>query len=78
MMGTIPLLVSTPFNYLFNTLPVIIVKDWQTITPEYLEREYETILKNIEQYDFTILYTNYWVEILSSKKKDQEVGCPPL
>tara|TARA_Y100000992_G_scaffold252443_1_gene184804 strand:+ start:331 stop:1278 length:948 start_codon:yes stop_codon:yes gene_type:complete len=78
MMGTIPLLVSTPFNYLFNTLPVIIVKDWQTITPEYLEREYETILKNIEQYDFSILYTNYWVEILSSKKKDQEVGCPPL
>ena len=78
MMGTIPLVIDTPFNYLFDTLPVIIVKDWSTITPEYLEKQYEIILKNIDQYDFNILYTDYWINILSSKKKDHEVGWPPL
>lgn len=78
MMGTIPLLIHTPFDYLFDTLPVIIVDDWETITKDYLEKQYEIILKNIEKYDFSILYTDYWTDILSSKKNDQEVGCPPL
>ena len=78
MMGTIPLLINTPIDYLFEKLPVIFVKDWDTITPEYLEKEYEIILKNIDQYDFNILYTDYWINMLSSKKKDHEVGWPPL
>ena len=48
MMGTIPLVIHTPFNYLLSNLPVIFVKDWDTITPEYLEKEYEIILKNVK------------------------------
>ena len=80
MMGTIPILCSTPIDYLFDNLPVIIVNDneWDKITPEYLTQQYEIILKNIEKYDFTSLYTDYWIKMLSSKKNDHDVGCPPL
>ena len=80
MMGTIPILCSTPIDYLFDNLPVIIVKDdeWHKITPDYLTQQYEIILKNIDQYDFSSLYTDYWIKMLSSKKNDHDVGCPPL
>tara|TARA_Y100000768_G_C23916831_1_gene652775 strand:+ start:254 stop:1162 length:909 start_codon:yes stop_codon:yes gene_type:complete len=68
MMGTIPLLVTSPIDYLFDRLPVIIVDDWNKITPEYLMQQYEIILKNVDQYDFSSLYTDYWINLLSSKK----------
>jgi hypothetical protein len=78
MMGTIPLLVSTPIDYLFDRLPVIIVDDWNKITPEYLMQKYEIILKNIDHYDFSSLYTDYWINLLSSKKKDLDDDNHPL
>ena len=78
MMGTIPLVCSTPIDYLFENLPVIIIQDWTTVTEEFLNTQYEIILKNIDQYNFDILYTPYWTKMLSSKKNDHDVGCPPL
>ena len=61
-----------------ENLPVIIIQDWTTVTEEFLNTQYEIILKNIDQYNFDILYTPHWTKMLSSKKKDHDVGCPPL
>ena len=78
MMGTIPLLSPTPIDDILKDLPVIIIDDWKIVTEEFLNKQYEIILKKIDQYNFKLLYTDYWIDMLSSKKKDHEVGWPPL
>jgi hypothetical protein len=58
MVGTIPIMISTALDALFDKLPVIIVKDWFEIDEEFLNKEYEKIHK--KEYDFSILYSDYW------------------
>jgi hypothetical protein len=58
MVGTIPIMISTALDSLFEKLPVIIVKDWNEIDEEFLNKEYEKIHK--KEYDFSILYSDYW------------------
>ena len=62
MVGTIPIIIHTTQDHLFENLPVIIIKpdEWNTITHERLENEYKNIIANIDNYNFDILYTPYW------------------
>jgi len=62
MVGTIPIIIHTTQDHLFEKLPVIIIQpdEWNTITQERLENEYEKIIENIDNYNFDILYTHYW------------------
>jgi hypothetical protein len=61
MVGTIPIMLSTPLDPLFEKLPVIIIHnidDIQNITPEFLQNQYEMI--HTKTYDFSIIYSSYW------------------
>ena len=52
----------------FEKLPVIILKDdeWSNITVDYLKIKYNEIIKNIELYDFSICYTEFWDKIFTT------------
>lgn len=65
MVGTIPIMIHTTLDALFEKLPVVIIDDWSVITEEFLNNEYERIMHNIDYYDFNILYTHYWDKLLS-------------
>jgi hypothetical protein len=61
MVGTIPIMLSSPLDPLFEKLPVIIINnidDIQNITEEFLQNQYEII--HTKSYDFSIVYSNYW------------------
>ena len=61
MVGTIPIMLSSPLDPLFEKLPVIIINnidDIQNITEEFLQNQYEII--HAKSYDFSIVYSNYW------------------
>lgn len=58
MVGTIPIVQSSPINGLYINLPVIVVKNWTEITEEFLEYKYEEILRR--NFDFEKLYVPYW------------------
>jgi len=58
MVGTIPILLSSSLNTLYEKLPAIIVDDFSVITEEFLNEKYKEILNN--EYDFSILYSEYW------------------
>jgi len=66
MVGTIPIMISTTQDHLFKNLPVIIINnnEWESLTKEVLEKKYKTIINNINNYNFDILYTNYWDNLL--------------
>lgn len=67
MMGTIPIINSSAMDPLFIDLPVIIVGDWNIVTPEFLETSYQEIHKRNETkpYDFSILYSNFWKDSIN-------------
>ena len=52
MVGTIPIVISTPLDELFDDLPVLIVDDWEVITEGFLIQEYERMLQ--KDYSFKL------------------------
>jgi len=58
MIGTIPIILSSPLNDLYKTLPCIVVDDFSIITKEFLNEKYKEIIE--KEYDYSILYTEYW------------------
>jgi hypothetical protein len=58
MVGTIPIMISTNLDALFEELPVIIVKDWNTIDVDFLNAEYKRLHE--KKYNFSTLYSEYW------------------
>lgn len=67
MVGSIPILYHTPLDSLFEKLPVLLIDDYSIITDEYLNEQYEIIIK--KEYDFSILYTDYWDKEFDKYKK---------
>lgn len=60
MVGTIPIVIRSPLDILYDQLPVLIIDDWSEITPEFLEEQYLEFQKGV--YDFSRLYARYWKE----------------
>jgi len=66
MVGTIPIVMNSPLNSLYDNLPVLIIEDYSILTPEYLEEQF--ILFQSRTYDFSKLYSPYWKQMVSSHK----------
>ena len=58
MVGTIPIILSSPLNHLYENLPAVVVDDFSIITKEFLNEKYKEIIE--KHYDYSILYTEYW------------------
>ena len=66
MVGSIPIMYHTPIDPLFDKLPVLLIDDYSILTEEYLNEQYEIIIK--KEYDFSILYTDYWDKEFENNK----------
>jgi hypothetical protein len=64
MVGTIPICLSSPLDYIYSQLPVLIIKDYSVITEKYLLEQYDLIKER--DYDFTLLYGDYWKNLIKS------------
>jgi len=63
-LGSIPIVLDyTEMETFFEKLPVLKVKNWLTITDEFLEMEYERIHKT--EYDFSMMRFGYWKDLIS-------------
>jgi len=60
MVGTIPIVMRSPLDILYDQLPVLIIDDWSVVTQETLEAAYVEFQKGT--YDFSRLYAPYWKE----------------
>jgi len=63
MVGTIPIVIRSPLDSLYDQLPVLIIDDWEILTPEYLEEQYAEM--RTRTYDFASLYAPYWKKRLN-------------
>ena len=68
VLGRIPIIFKHKINTIFDDLPVIIVDDWNKISKQFLEKEFDKIIKNWDTYNFDKLTLKYW-----ARKINQEV-----
>ena len=64
--GCIPIVITSKIDELYEGLPIVVVKDWNEITKEFLERKYHEIMKNKKEnkYNMEKLELKYWTDKL--------------
>ncbi len=67
LVGSIPIIRSCSLDDLFSDLPVLVIKDWNEITEEFLNKKYEEIMSK-KDYNFEKLYMKYWVEKINQER----------
>lgn len=69
--GTIPIIISSSINELYEDLPVVTVSSWDIITKEFLDQQYEEIQRKLQnnEYNMDKLYFKYWKNIIERKQK---------
>lgn len=67
-LGSIPVMISTTLDPLFEDLPVIIVKNWSQVSQKFLEDAFHKVLN--KEYKFEKLYLDYWINLIYSYKNN--------
>ena len=61
LVGTIPIVFSSPISELYDDLPVLVIDCFEKINEKYLNEEYEKLV-NRTDYKFEKLFMDYWKE----------------
>lgn len=70
LVGSIPVVKTSTLDPLYDELPVIIVNDWDDVTPELLMTRYNEMKD--KTYNFDKLYMDYWNDLILNFKKSLE------
>ena len=78
-MGTVPILLSSSIDELYNDLPVLIVDNWDILTKEFLESKYMEIQSKLKhnEYNMDKLYFDYWKNLIEKKIEPYEEKMVP-
>ncbi|MCX5921927.1 MAG: glycosyltransferase [Candidatus Dependentiae bacterium] len=58
LMGSYPVVRTSPLDSIYQDLPVVIVNDWQEVTQEFLNQKYEEM--RLKTYNNEKIYFAYW------------------
>ncbi len=73
MVGTIPIVMTSPMDSMYEELPVLIMTNLSQLSKEFLEKEYVNLKKR--RYTFEKLYAPYWkrkIRAYSDSNRDYE------
>ena len=66
-LGAIPIVEDSPgWIRVLDDLPVLIVKNFEEVTPQLLEKEYGRITSNVQKYNFKRLTRQWWIDHIRS------------
>ena len=60
LVGTIPVVRTSFLDVVFEDLPVLIVKDWNELTEDFLNKKYEEM--SSKNYAYEKIYAKYWLD----------------
>lgn len=69
--GRIPIVLSSTIDELYEDLPIVVVKSWDVINEQFLQREYEIYLQKIANNEYNIdkISLEHWTTIIDEKMK---------
>ena len=70
--GTIPILLHTPLDSMFDGLPVVFTDDYATVTEEWLAARYEELQERPDEtFDWARLHADHWVKSIQQEASSQ-------
>ena len=66
-LGAIPIVKTSPMDSLLADLPVVIVKEWSEVNPEFLDEQY-TLLKK-RAFAMKKIWIDYWLNLITTYKE---------
>jgi hypothetical protein len=69
-LGSIPIVLNTAINSIFQQLPVLIIDDYEDITLELLKDVYDNMTR--QSYEYKRLYKGYWQKQINSFRNSSE------
>ncbi|MGE0009716.1 MAG: hypothetical protein AB7F19_04175 [Candidatus Babeliales bacterium] len=73
LMGSYPIVISSFLDVLFEDLPVVIIQDWQQITPDFLKQKYQEFAQ--KQFNMEKCYMPYWLDLIAQAQEDVRASC---
>lgn len=70
ILKTIPIVLTSHLDPIYDGLPVAIVKDWEEVTSERLKDWMEAFREQIDGPIPQLLYTKYWIEAMRAHAED--------
>ena len=70
LMGCIPVVITGPFDKLYDGLPVLILKSWDDLTPMHLIMAYKRFRYGHHRFAFEKLFTPYWLDLIDKAKQE--------
>ncbi len=70
-LGSIPIVISSSLNSIYENLPVLIVNNYEQINLEFLKNAYESMTK--QTYDYRRLYKGYWQKEINKYRNYSEI-----
>ncbi|CAF0838104.1 unnamed protein product [Adineta steineri] len=70
-LGSIPIIINSPINSIFEKLPVLIVNNYEEINLQLLKSTYENMTR--QSYDYTRLYKGYWQRQINLFRNSSEM-----
>lgn len=67
LVGTIPIVKTSQLDELYEGLPVLIIKDWKEVTPQFLEQKYAEI--TAKKFTIEKLFLEYWLKKIERVKE---------
>ena len=74
LMGSFPIVGTSPLDPLFEQLPVVVVNDWKEVTSEFLDAKYQELSSSEKHYNFEKLYMPYWLDQMNSIKNEARIN----
>ncbi len=68
LLGSYPVVQSSTLDPLYEDLPVVVVKQWEEVTIEFLEQKYREL--SSKEWSRDKLYAPYWFEKVRGKQKE--------
>lgn len=66
LVGSIPVVHTSPLDPMFEDLPVVIVEDYKQVTEEFLNAQYNEMKHR--SYNYRKLYMQYWVDKINTAR----------
>ena len=69
LVGTIPIVEHSHMDDMYEGLPVLLIDDWNEISPQYLEKKYREICS--KSYSQKKLTMEYWISFIDKVRKER-------
>jgi hypothetical protein len=68
LMGSYPIVKTSPLDGAYKDLPVVIVNDWSELTEEFLQKKYEAL--SSKPWNVSKIYAHYWADLIKKTLRE--------